>query len=123
MVSSIANQLDWTISRSLYIPSYDHGGLMMSSDAQKYYTLEFHPGLINEGLFTKTSNPNYLGEMMIYASYALMAKHWIAWLILLWVWVGYFAFNLAVKAQSLSKKPGWSNYKKQSGVLLPKIIK
>ncbi|MEO5583717.1 MAG: DUF1295 domain-containing protein [Saprospiraceae bacterium] len=68
----------WAISKNLYIPSYDRIVLMMTSEAQKYYTLKYHLDLINEGLFTKTRNPNYLGEMMIYAPYALMARHWLA---------------------------------------------
>lgn len=40
------------------------------SDAQKYYTLKLQKGLITEGLFRRTRNPNYLGEILIYASYA-----------------------------------------------------
>ena len=36
------------------------------SDAQKYYTLQYRKGLIEEGLFSRTRNPNYLGEILIY---------------------------------------------------------
>ena len=95
--------------------------IMMASDAQKYYTLKYKPGLIQEGLFSRTRNPNYLGEMMIYGSYALMARHWLAWMILAWVWLGYFTINMIIKDRSLSTKAGWPEYKKKSGILFPKI--
>ncbi len=95
--------------------------IMMASDAQKYYTLKYKPGLIREGLFSRTRNPNYLGEMMIYGSYALMARHWLAWMILAWVWLGYFTINMIIKDRSLSTKAGWAEYKKKSSILFPKI--
>jgi protein-S-isoprenylcysteine O-methyltransferase Ste14 len=84
--------------------------------------LKFNPGLIREGLFKKTRNPNYLGEMMIYGSYALLARHWLAWVILLWVWLGYFLVNMLMKERSLSRFPEWIAYKKQSGLLFPKLF-
>ncbi len=40
--------------------------LHYSSDAQKYYTLKYHSGLITEGFFARCRNPNYLGEILIY---------------------------------------------------------
>lgn len=36
------------------------------SDAQKFFTLRERKGLIEDGLFTGTRNPNYLGEILIY---------------------------------------------------------
>lgn len=97
--------------------------IMMASDAQKYYTLKYKSGLIMEGFFNRTRNPNYLGEMMIYGSYGLMAWHWLAGLILAWVWLGLFAVNIILKDESLSKKEGWEMYKKRSGILLPKLFR
>jgi len=97
-------------------------GLLMASDSQKYFSLKYNPGLIREGLFEKTRNPNYLGEMMIYGAYALLARHWLAWIILLWIWIGYFTVNMLMKDRSLSRFPDWLEYKKQSGLLLPKIF-
>lgn len=96
--------------------------LMMSSDAQKYYTLKIKRGLITEGFFAKIRHPNYLGEMMIYASFALLAYHWLPWLVLAWVWCGVFIPNMLAKEASMSRYPEWSAYKKQSGFLLPKIL-
>ena len=95
--------------------------IMMISDAQKYYTLKSRPGLIKEGMFSRTRNPNYLGEMLVYVSYALMAGHWLGWAVLAWVWSGYFLVNMILKDRSLSRYEGWEVYKKQSWILLPKI--
>jgi steroid 5-alpha reductase family enzyme len=45
---------------------------MIAADAQKYFTLRLQPGLITHGMFRYIRHPNYLGEMMIYGSFALM---------------------------------------------------
>ena len=42
--------------------------LHYGSDAQKYYTLKYKTGLITEGFFASSRNPNYLGEILIYVS-------------------------------------------------------
>ena len=51
--------------------------IMLSADGQKYYTLKYRKGLISEGMFKYIRHPNYLGEIMIYSSYALIVGHWI----------------------------------------------
>ena len=43
-------------------------------DAQKYYTLQNKKQLITDGMFRYIRSPNYLGEVMIYSSYALLAN-------------------------------------------------
>ena len=43
-------------------------------DAQKYYTLQNKKGLIMDGMYKYIRSPNYLGEVMIYASYAIVAN-------------------------------------------------
>lgn len=45
-----------------------------SIDAQKYYVLQIQKGLITNGMFAYVRHPNYLGEMMIYLSFALLAN-------------------------------------------------
>lgn len=96
--------------------------IMMSSDAQKYYTLKYKRGLITEGMFKYIRHPNYLGEIMIYGSYALIVGHWIPWVILAWVWLGFFLPNILMKESSLSRYPEWSEYKKKSKLLIPGIL-
>ena len=96
--------------------------IMMSADSQKYFTLKYHRGLIREGLFKYIRHPNYLGEIMLYASYALIVQHWIPWAILAWVWIGVFLVNILQKEASMSRHPEWAEYKKQTGMLIPKFL-
>ena len=54
-------------------------GLMVAADAQKYYSLQHKRGLITTGMNAYTRNPNYLGEMLLYSAFAILARHWVAW--------------------------------------------
>ena len=92
---------------------------MMVSDSQKYFILKYRPGLIENGMFKYIRHPNYLGEMMIYASYALMVGHWIPWIILAWIWLGIFFTNMVVKESSLSRYSNWNGYKDKTVMLFP----
>ena len=94
--------------------------IMMTADCQKYFTLKYQKGLISEGLFKYIRHPNYLGEIMLYASYAMIVQHWIPWAILAWVWIGVFLVNKLQKEASMSRYQEWKEYKRQSGMLIPK---
>ena len=93
--------------------------IMMVSDCQKYYTLKYHEGLIEKGMFKYIRHPNYLGEIMLYASYALMVGHWIPWVILVWIWSGIFFTNMMMKESSLSRYSNWQDYKGRTAMLFP----
>lgn len=93
--------------------------LMVGADAQKYFVLRARRGLIVDGFFARTRNPNYLGEMMIYASFAVVAGHWLPWLVLAWVWLGVFLPNMLRKDASMARYPGWAAYCAASSMLLP----
>ena len=93
--------------------------VMMASDAQKFFTLKAKKGLITTGFFARVRHPNYLGEMMIYGSFALLAMHWFPWAVLAWVWLGVFVPNMLRKEVSMSRYPEWQAYKARSGMLLP----
>lgn len=96
--------------------------LMLTSDAQKFYTLQHQKGLINTGLFRYIRHPNYLGEMLIYSSFAIITWYWIPWAILAWVWLGYFSVNIIMKERSMSRYDEWADYKKRSWYLLPYVF-
>jgi protein-S-isoprenylcysteine O-methyltransferase Ste14 len=95
--------------------------LMIGADAQKYFVLRARRGLIVDGFFARTRNPNYLGEMMIYASFAIVAGHWLQWLVLAWVWSGIFFPNMLRKDASIARYPEWAAYKARTGLLLPRL--
>jgi protein-S-isoprenylcysteine O-methyltransferase Ste14 len=88
------------------------------SDAQKYFTLQLRPGLITSGFFKLTRNPNYLGELLIYLSYALLASHWLPFAILA-AWVTNFFFRMRKKDRSLSRFPEFAAYRAKTGLLFP----
>lgn len=96
--------------------------LMIGSDAQKTFTLKHKKGLIADGLFKYTRNPNYLGEIMIYLSFAACTGLWESYILLVVVWLVLFATRMYAKDQSFAKKKGWAEYKNQSWVLLPKLV-
>lgn len=95
--------------------------LMMSADAQRHFTLRVRSGLMTDGLFRYVRRPNYLGEMMVYGSYALLVRHWIAWAILAWVWLGLFVPNMLMTDASLSRHPGWAAYRARTRLLWPRL--
>ncbi len=97
--------------------------IMIAADCQKNTSLKIRRGLITDGMFARIRHPNYLGEMMIYGSYALLVRHWIPWLILAWVWGGVFLTNMLQKEASLSRYPEWPAYKARTGMLLPRLLR
>ncbi len=92
------------------------------SDAQKHYTLKYHSGLITEGFFARSRNTNYLGEILIYTSFAVLVQHWLPFLILAVFTAGLFIPNMKKKDQSLSRYPEFAGYKARSGLLLPRLL-
>ncbi len=91
--------------------------LHFSSDMQKYTALKLNPGnLISDGLFKKSRNINYLGELFIYLSFALLAMHWISILVLLIFILCVWIPNMIKKDKSLSKYPKFDEYKKNSRI-------
>ena len=96
--------------------------IMIAADAQKYFTLRIKRGLITDGMHRYVRHPNYLGEMMVYGSLALMVWHWLPWLVLAWVWIGLFAVNMTLKEVSMSRYDEWQKYRDRSWWLLPGIL-
>jgi protein-S-isoprenylcysteine O-methyltransferase Ste14 len=96
--------------------------LHYTSDAQKYYTLKYHKGLITEGFFARCRNTNYLGEVMIYAAFALLAMHWLPFVILAGFVATLFIPNMLKKDQSLSRYPEFEAYRSRSGLIWPNFF-
>ncbi|MGH8528550.1 MAG: methyltransferase family protein [Nevskiales bacterium] len=96
--------------------------IMIAADAQKFFTLRVQRGLITDGMHKYVRHPNYLGEMMIYGSFALMVWHWLPVIVLAWVWLGLFAVNMHMKEASMSRYPEWAAYKKRSWWVLPFML-
>lgn len=99
-------------------------GVMLhyGSDAQKYFTLKYKPGLITEGFFGRCRNTNYLGELLIYSGFALLTVSWIGFIGITAFFIGAFIPNMIKKDKSLSRYSEFTHYKKQSGLLFPKFF-
>jgi protein-S-isoprenylcysteine O-methyltransferase Ste14 len=96
--------------------------IMMTADAQKFFTLRLQRGLITSGMFRHIRHPNYLGEMMIYGSYALVVWHWFPVVLLLFVWSCVFLTNMKLKEASMSRYPEWDAYVRRTGMVLPRLF-
>ena len=96
--------------------------LMISADAQKNFTLLIKKGLIDNGIFARTRNPNYLGEISLYLAFGILAQSTWCYGLLLSVWSLMFMSRMKVKDLSLKRKEGWKEYSKKSYLLLPKLL-
>jgi protein-S-isoprenylcysteine O-methyltransferase Ste14 len=95
--------------------------LHFGSDAQKHWTLMHRKGLITDGFFSRTRNPNYLGEILIYGGFCLLSMHAVPWLILGLFVAVVFVPNMRKKDRSISRHKGWAEYESRSGLLFPKF--
>ena len=95
--------------------------LHFGSDAQKFYLLQARRGLITDGFFARTRNPNYLGEMMIYGGFAALSMHWAPHLVNLAYWAFVFWPNMRKKDASMSRYPEWAAYVARTGLLFPRL--
>ena len=94
--------------------------LHFSSDMQKHTILKTNPGtLISDGLFKRSRNINYFGELFIYLSFALLAMHWIPILILAVFMIIVWIPNMLRKDKSLSRYKEFEDYKNKSGMFFP----
>lgn len=95
--------------------------LHFASDAQKYFTLKLKKDLIKEGFFKNVRNTNYLGEILIYLSFAILSMHIIPFIILSVFFFVVFLPRMIRKDKSLKKYDLFEEYKSKTGLLFPKF--
>ena len=95
--------------------------LHFASDAQKYFTLRIKKDLIKDGFFKHIRNTNYLGEILIYLSFAILSMSLIPFVILTLFFFIVFLPRMIKKDKSLTKYDSFKKYKQISGLLLPKF--
>ncbi len=103
---------------------YVLGALLFTiSDAQKHFVLKHRKprALFTDGFYSVVRHPNYLGQILIYISFALMAWDWIPFVIYFSIFSTLFYSNMKVKEISMSRYPEWNDYQKKSSFLIPKI--
>ena len=95
--------------------------LHFASDTQKYFSLKFKKDLIKEGFFKNVRNTNYLGEILIYLSFAILSMSFIPFAILAIFFFVVFIPRMIKKDNSLTKYAAFKDYKKKTGLILPKF--
>lgn len=93
-----------------------------TSDMQKFIQLRYHPNnLITDVMFSRIRNINYLGELLIYLGFSLLAMHWLPIISLLCFVIIIWIPNMIKKDKSLSRYPEFKDYKKNTNRLFPFI--
>ena len=97
--------------------------LHFASDMQKHVHLRLRPGtLFTDGLWSRVRNPNYLGELLIYLGFSLLALHWIPLaglgLVIASIWIP----NMIRKDRSLSRYPEFAEYTARSKLIIPFVL-
>ena len=95
--------------------------LHFASDSQKYFTLKIKKELIDDGFFKNIRNTNYLGEILIYLSFAILSMSYIPFAIFALFFFAVFLPRMLKKDKSLTKYSSFKEYKKNSGLFLPKF--
>ena len=94
--------------------------LHFTSDMQKFIQLKYNPNiLIKNIMFSRLRNMNYLGELLIYLGFSLLAMHWIPILVLFIFIIIIWIPNMIKKDKSLSRYNDFDDYKKKSYSFLP----
>jgi protein-S-isoprenylcysteine O-methyltransferase Ste14 len=97
--------------------------LHFAADMQKHIALQLRPGaLISDGLWGVVRNPNYLGELLIYLSFALLAVHWAPLLVLTFVVATIWLPRMLQKDRSLAKYDDFAAYRGRTKLLLPYLL-
>jgi len=91
-----------------------------AADMQKHIQLKYNPGhLIDDGLMARVRNINYFGELLIYLGFGILTMHWLPLLVIaLYLVVTWFP-NMYKKEKSLSRYPGFVEYKRKSKLFIP----
>ena len=95
---------------------------MLCTDLQKYLILKHEKILVNNYFLAWNRNTNFLGEIMIYFSFAFIVGRIECYLLLIFVWCTFFVGRIYLKEKSLQKKDGYDSYCKNSYLILFKFF-
>jgi steroid 5-alpha reductase family enzyme len=124
----------WMITaRGIEAPAWLLGGAIavyalgvffhFASDMQKHTALAARPGrLITDGLWSRSRNPNYFGELLIYAAFTSLALHWVPLAALGSIVLAVWFPNMLRKDKSLSRYPDFAAYKARTTLFVPYLF-
>jgi steroid 5-alpha reductase family enzyme len=93
-----------------------------ASDMQKHTALDRRPGLITDGFFTLSRNPNYFGELLIYVAFAMLSLHWAPFVVIGLMLTAVWIPNMLKKDRSLSRYPDFEEYRARTRMFIPFIL-
>lgn len=94
-----------------------------AADMQKHMHLRHaRDTLLTEGLWSLSRNPNYFGELLIYAGFTLLAMHWAPLLVLAAFIAAVWVPNMIRKDRSLGRYPEFPAYRQKTAWLIPFIF-
>lgn len=97
--------------------------LHFASDMQKHMMMKYQRGvLLTDGLWSLSRNPNYLGELCIYAGFSLLPLSWIPLAALALIVAAVWVPNMRKKDKSLSRYPEFAQYKANTKLIIPYVI-
>lgn len=97
--------------------------LHFAADMQKHMAMTLRPGvLLTDGLWARTRNPNYLGELCIYAAFASLSRHPAPFVLFAFVIGVEWVPNMRRKDASLSRYPAFAGWRARTGLILPRIL-
>jgi protein-S-isoprenylcysteine O-methyltransferase Ste14 len=97
--------------------------LHYTADMQKHMALALRPGhLIDDGLWARVRNPNYLGELLIYVGFGALAMHWLPFVVLGGIVAVIWVPNMLAKDRSLVRYPEYKGYRRRSRWLIPFLL-
>ena len=92
-----------------------------ASDMQKSTQLKLKKGLITDGLFAFSRNPNYFGELLIYFGFTAIALHPIPLIILFSSVALYWLPSMRRKDRSISRHPEFAEYAANTAFFIPYV--
>jgi protein-S-isoprenylcysteine O-methyltransferase Ste14 len=110
------------VTMVLAVVMFTFGSLInTTADVQKTTAKQLGVGLVEDGSWRRIRHVNYLGDLIRYASFAVLAGSPWAWLLPGSVFLAYLP-RIAAKEKSLAEKyPGFSTYRARSWRLLPGV--
>ena len=108
---------------SVCVASYALGVFFhFGADMQKHTALNQREGLIADGFFTMSRNPNYFGELLIYSSFAMLSLHWAPFVVLGLMLATVWLPNMLKKDRSLARYPEFEEYRAKTRMFIPFIL-
>ncbi len=90
-----------------------------ASDMQKHTALKLRPGLVTDGLWSLSRNPNYFGELLIYLGFGLLAMHWLPLVVIALFLAVVWVPNMRKKDRSLSRYAEFAAWKTRTKLFIP----